>query len=82
MKDWLESDLARYEREQEEYEEALPHCCVCGNAIYDDYAYKWDDGDIFCEECFEEFVKNEYRVSTDRLVEEYADMVAERMRGD
>ena len=51
---WVEQDLARYEREQELSEQELPICDACGERIYGDYAYRFPNGDIYCEDCIEE----------------------------
>lgn len=55
MTGWVEQDLARYEREQAKAEELLPICDCCGERIYSEYAYKFDDGSIYCEDCVESF---------------------------
>ena len=55
MKDWLESDMARYERTEEEYEKSLPTCVICGEKVFGDYLYIVGE-DIYCEECFEDYV--------------------------
>lgn len=54
MKDWLESDLARYEREHDESK--LPDCCICGEKV-GEYMYIVD-GEIYCEECFKDFANS------------------------
>ena len=52
MKDWLESDLARYEGKMAWLEENSPECCECGEIITGDTAYLID-GDIYCEDCID-----------------------------
>lgn len=53
MKGWVEQDLDRYERKQAKAEGLLPICDCCGERIYDDYAYKFEDGSIYCEDCID-----------------------------
>lgn len=45
------ADFDRYDQEQAEYEATLPHCELCGEAIYESY-YEID-GKIICDECIE-----------------------------
>jgi hypothetical protein len=41
-----------YDREQCRKEARLPHCCCCGDPIYEEY---YDiDGEVWCEECLKE----------------------------
>lgn len=44
------ADFDRWEREQEEEEEKLPVCDICGEPIQGDYLYDLD-GELVCEEC-------------------------------
>lgn len=55
------ADFLRRDREQQEWEDSLPHCDRCGEII-DDYVYEID-GLIYCMEC----VDDKYR----RNVEDY-----------
>lgn len=66
MKDWLETDLARYERQQEAYENALPECRCCGEKIYGEYAWRIND-ELLCEECLNEYLYD-CRVSVEDLI--------------
>lgn len=69
MMDWLESDLARYEREQEAYEASLPSCDECGEKVNDEYMWEID-GKYMCETCVEEWLL-ERRIHTESLVDDY-----------
>lgn len=55
------ADFLRRDREQQEWEDSLPHCDRCGEII-DDYVYEID-GLIYCMECMDD----KYR----RNVEDY-----------
>lgn len=54
MRDWLETDLARHEREEEAYEAALPECDCCGDKIHSEYAWSIEGG-YYCEDCAEDW---------------------------
>ena len=45
------ADFDRWDREQAEHEERLPHCAICGEAIYEKYYVI--EGEIICEDCLE-----------------------------
>lgn len=47
------ADFERYDREQARKEARMPHCDICGNAIYEEY-YEIKET-IICEECLEHF---------------------------
>ncbi len=47
------ADFDRYDAEQAEAEEKLPHCAYCGEPIYDEYYYEID-GDIVCKDCLDD----------------------------
>ena len=49
-------DASIYEAIQYEKEKRQPHCCICGEPIYDDYLYDFL-GAIYCEDC----MNNTYR---------------------
>ena len=55
------ADFLRRDREQQEWEDSLPHCDRCGEII-DDYVYEID-GLIYCMGCMDD----KYR----RNVEDY-----------
>ena len=44
-----DADFLRRDREQQEWEDSLPHCECCGDPI-DDYVWEIDD-EILCDEC-------------------------------
>ena len=44
-----DADFVRRDREQQEWEDSLPHCECCGDPI-DDYVWEIDD-EILCDEC-------------------------------
>ena len=51
-------DSTIYEAIQCEKEKNQPHCCICGEAIWDDKLWDFIDA-IYCEECAEaQFKKN------------------------
>lgn len=45
----LDADIRRRDKEQQDWEDSLPHCEKCGCAI-DDYVWEIDD-EILCEDC-------------------------------
>ena len=54
-------DFLAYDREQADRLDRLPKCAHCGEPIQDDYGYEYE-GEIYCEECFDWYVKDELRV--------------------
>lgn len=67
MLGWAEQDLARREREEQKYLDSLPVCDCCGEPIQSVFTYVID-GENFCEDCAEEWLKD-LRVDTERLVD-------------
>lgn len=57
-------DFDNYDREQAEKLDRLPKCRHCGEPIQDDYAFEYE-GDLYCEECFDWWVKELMRVPTE-----------------
>ena len=57
-------DFDRLDREQASYEERLPVCEDCGEAINDDFYYEIDN-EIICEEC----MKHRYRKYTENFIQ-------------
>ena len=52
-------DLNRWQREQQDWEDSLPHCERCGEPIDD---FKWEiDGEVLCDDC----AREKYRRSVD-----------------
>lgn len=64
---WVEQDLARHEREEQQYLESLPVCDICGEPIQSDWTWVIN-GENYCEDCMEEFM-HDCRVETERLVD-------------
>ena len=60
MMDWVTMDLNRHEREVEAWLRSRPVCDSCGEPIQDEYMYEIN-GDKLCEECWNEYVKDEIR---------------------
>ena len=56
-------DSTIYEAIQYEKEKNQPHCCICGEAIWDDDLYDVLDA-LYCEEC----MKKQYRRNTEDYV--------------
>lgn len=54
-------DFLAYDSEQADRLERLPKCARCGEPIQDDYGYEYE-GEIYCEECFDWYIKDELRV--------------------
>ena len=47
-----DADFVRRDREQQEWEDSLPHCECCGDPIDD---YVWEiDGEVLCDDCARE----------------------------
>ena len=53
---WAEQDLARHEREQEEWLKSRPVCDLCGEPIQDDVFYEPEPGMVYCYDCFNDYV--------------------------
>lgn len=45
--------------------EERPTCVWCGEKITDQYAYFFPDGDVVCEECVDEYVRDHFRENID-----------------
>ena len=45
-------DSERYAREQDRKAAEGPICCECGEPVYEDFYYRFED-DILCESCVE-----------------------------
>ena len=58
------ADFLTYDREQADRLDRLPKCAHCGEPIQDDYGFEYE-GEIYCEECFDWYVKDELRVPVD-----------------
>ena len=43
----------RHQRELDEAEGRRPHCCICGEPIWQDRALRLEDG-LMCDSCIEE----------------------------
>lgn len=54
-----------YCRIQDEKLERLPKCKHCGEPIQDEYAIEYE-GDLYCEECFDSYIKDRMKVPIDR----------------
>lgn len=59
MSTWVEREFERREREKEEWLKSRPVCDRCGDPIQDEGMYKID-GYVFCEECWEEYAKENF----------------------
>ena len=55
------ADFLTHDREHADRLDRLPKCAHCGEPIQDDYGYEYE-GEIYCEECFDWYVKDELRV--------------------
>lgn len=55
---WAEQDLARHEREQEEWLKSRPVCVLCGEHIQDDVYYEPEPDLICCHDCFNDYVRD------------------------
>ena len=61
------SDFERHDAQQEKWLQSRPVCEVCGDHIQDEHLYDID-GDLVCEECLAEYMKEHYRQSTERYL--------------
>lgn len=50
------ADFHRHDREQAEWLETLPVCCLCSEPIQSDDLYDIE-GDLYCEECGDDLFK-------------------------
>lgn len=57
---WAEQDLERHEREQEEWLLSRPVCVYCDEPIQEDIYFEPEPGQIYCEECFREYVRDNF----------------------
>lgn len=64
---WADAS-ALYDREAE-YEKRLPICECCGNPIQDEDVYDFD-GDLICEECLLDYVRENFRKKTEEYMED------------
>lgn len=65
---WLNYDppeaASRKDAEADEWLKSRPVCAHCGEHIQDDYMYE-HEGEYYCEECFDWYVKEEVKVPID-----------------
>lgn len=62
-------DFLEYSSNQEEELRKRPVCDRCGEHIVEEDCYVLEDM-VFCEDCFKEFAKKNFRVKTEKLMEE------------
>lgn len=61
-----------HEAEIERRTRHLPICCVCEEHITSDYGYRIPgENDIFCEDCWDEFVRDNCRVDIEEEEDEW-----------
>ena len=61
MPDYDNYDLfLMHERKVDAWLESRPICDRCGEHIQEDHLYRFD-GEIYCPECFEEYIKDNFR---------------------
>lgn len=53
-------DFLNEDERREEWLNSRPVCDCCGHPIQDEYCWEVD-GDTMCEECWEEYVKDNFR---------------------
>lgn len=57
---WAEQDLMKREREQEAWLRSRPECACCCEPIQDDVYFEPEPGEIMCQECFEQYVRDNF----------------------
>ena len=57
---WAEQDLARREREQEEWLRSRPVCEMCEEPIQEDHYFAPESGMCLCEDCFRQYVYDNF----------------------
>lgn len=62
-------DFDRWDREREIALKKLPKCDRCGEHIQDEDLYDFD-GDLICEECMPDYVKERYGNKTEYYTED------------
>ena len=62
-------DFEAWDSEREEKIKELPTCECCGEPIQDEYLYDFD-GDLVCEECMLDYVRENFRKKTEDYTED------------
>lgn len=68
MADPLE-DFNRYDADQARRETKQPHCCICGQAIWDDALWDFMDA-LYCDDC----ARDRFRRWTDDYIKQRSDL--------
>ncbi len=63
------ADFDRWDRKREKYLSRLPICECCGEPIQDEELYDFD-GDLVCEECVFDYVRENYRKNIENYTED------------
>ena len=70
--DYLDAlELEKQKNDLYEEENAYSECDICGNEIYEGQEYYNFNGDIYCEQCFDEMQSDEKRECKRIAGEEY-----------
>ena len=62
-------DFDAWDSEREEKMDKLLTCECCGEPLQDDYLYDFD-GDLVCEECMLDYVRENFRKKTEDYMED------------
>lgn len=62
-------DFEAWDSEREEKMDKLLICECCGEPIQDEYLYDFD-GDLVCEECMLDYVRENFRKKTEDYMED------------
>lgn len=62
-------DYDRYEAEQYRWEQKRPVCAYCKRHIVENLCYEFDNGDIVCPDCLEDYLKAHENLMLDLAIE-------------
>lgn len=59
-KTWAEQDFQKHEQKQERWLASRPVCDMRQEPIQDDVYFEPEPGEILCQECFEQYVRDNF----------------------
>jgi len=73
-------DFDRHEDELERWEKRRPRCAYCNRHITDNLCYEFDNSDIVCPDCLEDYLRAHEDLMLDLAIEraeEYYEILTE-----